>query len=198
MLQPEASTIKETPHLSLHYENTRSLYSQLCSVDYRTAYALRWTILSGSRTCEVLKSKWSEINHDLKLWEIPAENMKNGEAFAVPMTSEHFGILDSMEAFRRPGGRIFELSAVSLLQRLRSAGVDKEMANVHGFRSTLKTWALEHGYPENVADALLAHQQGSAVARTYNRTSLPEFRREAIEEWSAYLTKADQHLSVVG
>ena len=110
---------KEAPHPSLHHANTRSLYHQLCSVDCRTAYALRWTILSGSRTCEVLKAKWSEINHDLKLWEIPAENMKNGEAFAVPMTGEHFGILDSMEAFRKPGGRIFELSGVGMLQRLR-------------------------------------------------------------------------------
>ena len=114
------------------------------------------------------------------------------------MTSDHFVILDSMEAFRKPGGRIFELSDASMRQRLRKAGVGKDQADVHGFRSTLKSWALEEGYPENVADALLAHKQGSSVARTYNRTSLPEFRRKAIEEWSAYLTKEDQHLSAVG
>ena len=90
--------------------------------------------------------------------------MKNGEAFAVPMTGEHFGILDSMEAFRKPGGRIFELSGVGMLQRLRKAGVSKDQADVHGFRSTLKSWALEEGYSENVADALLAHKQGSSVA----------------------------------
>ena len=125
-----------------------------------------------THTREVLKAKWTEINHGLKLWETPAENMKNGEAFAVPMTSEHFGILEAMAPFRKPGGRIFELSDVSMLQRLRRAGVSKDQADVHGFRSTLKSWALEQGYPANVAGALLAHKQGSSVARTYNRTSL--------------------------
>ena len=189
---------KETPHSSLHYENTRPLYRKLCDVHYRSAYALRWLILSGSRTCEVLRATWPEINHELRVWEIPAEHMKTEEAFAVPLTGEHFRILEDMEPFRKPGGRIFELSDASMRQRLRKVGVGKDQGDVHGFRSTLKTWALEQGYAENVADALLAHKQGSTVARTYNRTSLPEFRREAMEEWNTYLTTVDQHLSVVG
>jgi hypothetical protein len=65
-------------------------------------------------------------------------------------------------------------------------------ATLHGFRSTLSTWAEEQddgrAYPRPVIKAVLAHGKGDAVTAAYLRSELFEARRKLMERWSWYTT----------
>lgn len=50
-----------------------------------TARALEFTILTASRTSEVLKAKWSEMDRVEGMWVIPAERMKANREHRVPL-----------------------------------------------------------------------------------------------------------------
>ncbi len=54
----------------------------------------------------------------------------------------------------------------------------------HGFRSSLRDWAVEKtGYHRDVIEAALAHQ----VEAAYFRTDLLDKRRELMQDWADYL-----------
>ncbi len=67
------------------------------------------------------------------------------------------------------GGRPLDRDA--LIKALRRAtGTD---ADVHGFRSSFRTWAAERsGATKDVAEMALAHVVGGAVERSYARSDL--------------------------
>jgi hypothetical protein len=45
----------------------------------------------------------------------------------------------------------------------------------------------EHDIPFDVAENCLSHKVGNAVVTTYNRTTLLEKRREAMQKWCDYV-----------
>lgn len=49
--------------------------------------------------------------------------------------------------------------------------LDREIVP-HGFRSTFRDWAAEHGYDYPVAEAAVAHKVGADVVAAYRRTTL--------------------------
>jgi len=63
-------------------------------------------------------------------------------------------------------------------------------ATLHGFRSTLSTWAEEQddgkAYPQPVIKSVLAHGKGDAVTTAYLRSDLFKARRKLMEAWSAF------------
>ena len=61
-------------------------------------------------------------------------------------------------------------------------------ADVHGFRSTLSTWATEQGYPSELAEMALSHAVGDAVERAYQRSTRVNARRELMKAWADFAT----------
>jgi integrase len=151
--------------------------------------ALEFTILTATRTSEVLKAKWSEIDLDLKLWTIPAERMKAGRDHRVPLSDR---AVDILEALPREGDWIFPgakekqpLSNMSMLKVLKDMG--RHDITVHGFRSTFRDWAAETtAYREHVAKAALAHVIPDKVDAAYRRGDLFEKRRRLMADWATY------------
>ena len=60
-------------------------------------------------------------------------------------------------------------------------------ATAHGFRSTFKDWAIEHGYPGELSEKALAHSIKNKVEAAYHRSSQLEQRRELMQAWSEYV-----------
>ena len=61
-------------------------------------------------------------------------------------------------------------------------------ADVHGFRTSFRTWAQERtNTPREVAEFALAHTVGDAAEQAYARSDLFEKRRKMMEAWAAYL-----------
>ena len=72
------------------YANVPALVSRLDAPDEPgeiTRLALRFLILTATRTSEVLGARRSEIDQDAAVWTIPAERYKAGREHRVPLSA---------------------------------------------------------------------------------------------------------------
>ena len=59
---------------------------------------------------------------------------------------------------------------------------------VHGFRSSFREWAEEHGsFQHNAIEYCLAHQTLTPVQRSYMRSDLFDQRKEIMNNWSEFV-----------
>ena len=154
-----------------------------------TMLALEFLILTAARSAEVRGATWSEIEGNV--WSIPGQRMKMGRPHRVPLSGRALAILDKARnleggsdyIFPSPRGR--PLSDMTLSKLVKSLGFD---ADVHGFRTSFRTWAQEQtNIAREVAEAALAHAVGDLVERSYARSDVFEKRRKLMESWANYL-----------
>ena len=80
------------------------------------------------------------------------------------------------------------LSDMTLTKLLRSTGL-AEMATVHGFRTSFKTWCMEQtDAPWAVGEAAPAHTMGNSTEQAYARSDLFERRRVLMQQWADFAT----------
>jgi len=180
-------------HKAMAWQDVPAFYGDLTSRDAMAANALRFTCLTGSRTTEVLKMRWEEIDFAAGVWTCPAERMKGHEEHRVPLTAQMFEIIEPLKALK--SDFVFEgqksnhpLSNMAMLMLLRRMGV--EGVTVHGFRSTFRDWVSETGNGQwEVAERSLSHRVGSKVERAYARSDLLDKRRALMAQWSYFVTQ---------
>lgn len=161
--------------------------------------ALRFLILTGLRSGPVRELR---LEHFLApdLVEIPADHMKSGKAFRVPLSSEAQRVIELAKAFEIggllfPGQRNRPLSDMTLTALLKRRQI---AARPHGFRSSLRVWLAEAtDAPDNIRKAMLAHAVGDAVSQAYERTDYLEQRRVLLERWGQFLTISEASDKVV-
>ena len=157
--------------------------------------AIRFTTLTAVRSGEARGATWGEVDLEAREWRVPASRMKAGAEHRVPLSDAAVAVLEGMRAhsdgaadsliFPGVGGR--RLNGDTLIKALRRAtGRD---ADVHGFRSSFRTWAAERsGATRDVAEMALAHVVGGAVERSYARSDLFDQRRGLMDRWAAFVT----------
>ncbi|WP_223252441.1 tyrosine-type recombinase/integrase [Paracoccus mutanolyticus] len=126
------------------------------------ALALEFLILTAARSGEVRGAVWSEIDMAAKVWEVPAVRMKMKRPHRVPLSPRAVAILKDAEALRGDGDLVFPgtkpgkmLSDMTLSKLVKELGFN---ADVHGFRTSFRTWAQEKtNFPREVPEAALAH-----------------------------------------
>ena len=190
-------------HSALQYREVGAFMGSLRKRSGSAALALEFTILTASRTSEVIGAKWDEIDLQRGIWTIPAERMKAGKEHAVPLNDRTRAILMSLADVSDGGGYVFPgmrskgLSNMAMLQLLKR--MDRNDLTVHGFRSTFRDWAGDMtAYPREVMEACLAHTiQG--VEAAYRRSDALEKRRRLLREWENYCAApaASQHAQVL-
>lgn len=194
----EADVLPKVKHKTAHHDampwkDVPAFYAELEERSATAAKALQFTILTASRTSEVLGVKWEEVDWEARLWTVPEERMKGGVQHRVPLSDEMLRILEGMKALG--GDYVFRgqkrgapLSNMSMLMLLRRMG--REQFTVHGFRSSFRDWASEKaGAQREIAEAALAHQVGSEVERAYARSDLLERRFDLMHLWSAFVSR---------
>ncbi len=153
-----------------------------------THLAFRLLILSAVRSRPLRFIHLDELHGDT--WVIPADKMKTGKEFHVPLSSEAQRIIDQAKAFEKDGylfpnvkkGVISDATMSRLMER------QELEARPHGFRSSFRTWCAEAtDAPREVAEMALAHETGSKVERTYRRTDFLEQRRVLMERWAQHV-----------
>lgn len=85
----------------------------------------------------------------------------------------------------RTGAR--PISEATLGAALRRLGYASSEMTPHGFRAMASTLLNEQGYPPDVIERQLAHQERDAVRRAYNRAVRLEERRQMMQAWADYL-----------
>ena len=180
----------EGHHAALPYQAVPAFMKDLAKRDGLSARMLEFTILTASRTQPVLNAKWSDIDLKVRVWSIPAKEMKTKKAFQVPLSDQAVRILEAIETgskyvFPSPNDLKIPQTSNSMLAVLKR--MKRQDITVHGFRTSFRTWVSETGRDEVVAEHALAHQVGSEVERAYQRSDLIDRRKELMEEWADHL-----------
>jgi integrase len=91
--------------------------------------------------------------------------------------------------FPSPRGKV--LSDMTLTAFLRRVGAKSDtpgrVATAHGFRSSFRDWASEHGYARDLAERALAHAVSNKVEAAYHRTDLLDQRRPLMQAWADFV-----------
>jgi integrase len=179
-------------HDAIPYAEMPGFMAELRSKEGESARALELTILSASRTGEVIGARWSEIDAVARLWTVPAARMKSGREHRVPLSDRALEIIGEQRregefvfAERRAGAPLSNMSMLELMRDMRGKG-----ATVHGFRSTFRDWAAEQtSYPNELGEIALAHVVSDKTEAAYRRGDMMEKRRRLMADWGAYCEK---------
>ncbi|MBF0379836.1 MAG: integrase arm-type DNA-binding domain-containing protein [Magnetococcales bacterium] len=191
-LLPARSKIsKVNHHAALPHAEMAIFWKSLSQQKGTAAQALRFAILTATRTSETLEATWEELDMEKCVWTIPAERMKGGKEHRVPLSPATIAILKDMER-QKTGDYIFPgmksgrpLSNMTLLAVLKR--MKRPDLTTHGFRSTFRDWAAEcTDTPREVAEAALAHTLSDNVEAAYRRSDLFDKRQKLMEEWADY------------
>jgi len=92
-------------------------------------------------------------------------------------------------AFPSPRDKVLsDMTLTALLRRVKApSDTPSRCATAHGFRSSFRDWASEHGYARDLAERTLAHTVTNKVQAAYHRTDLPEQRRPLMEAWADHV-----------
>jgi len=191
-LLPKPSKVqKPKHHPALPYAEMGAFMTELRERTGLGALALEFTILTAARTGEVISAKWDEFDLSKKLWTIPAARMKAGKEHTVPLSKRALEIIRELEKvkigpFVFPGVEedepLSNMAMNATLKRMEYLDI-----TVHGFRSTFRDWAGEQtNYPREIIEHALAHQLKDKAEAAYSRSTLPEKRRQLMEEWAKY------------
>jgi integrase len=117
--------------------------------------AFEFLILTASRTSEVLKARWTEIDLEAAVWTVPAERMKAKRIHRVPLSTRCVEILKEARKLDAASPYLFSGTAsdrpfsnavfLSMLKRMEVT------CTAHGFRSSFRDWAAETtSYPREM------------------------------------------------
>ena len=165
-----------------------------------TAAALRLAPLVFVRPGELRNARWSEFHLDEgadhgPLWRIPKERMKMAREHLVPLSRQAVAILRDLHALTGNGKLLFPglrsrdrpISDNTLNAALRRLGYGSDEMTAHGFRAMASTLLNEHGFPPDVIELQLAHQEKNKVRSAYNRSQRFTERRKMMQAWADYL-----------
>jgi integrase len=184
------------------WQSIPTIVSQLCHVERPSVSrrALEILILTGCRSGEVRGMEWSEIDFTEKIWTIPGIRMKAKQTHRVPLCDRAMEMLETWRHLKLhpklvfPSSRGTQLSDMTLTKLLRDKRVYSSepgrYATAHGFRSSFRDWASEHGYARDLAERALAHTIKNQTEKAYHRTDLLEQRRTMMQEWSFFAQSA--------
>lgn len=170
--------------------------SRLADARNSTQTLMSFVILTAARSGEARHADWSEVDLEGAVWTVPAVRMKTGVEHRVPLSSVALAQLGKLSR-QKTGGLVFPaprggvLTDMALTKFLRDHKVPSDTtgrhATAHGFRSTFRDWASEHGYARDLAERALAHTIKNQAEAAYHRTDLLEQRRPMMQAWAKFV-----------
>jgi integrase len=159
-----------------------------------TKLALEFVVLTACRSGEARMATWAEFDLDVKEWRIPGERMKSKRDHRVPLSGRVLEILTEAKVLSSGDNLVFAgtksgkpLSDMTLSKLVKELGFE---ADVHGFRTSFKTWAQERtNFAREVSEMALAHVIQNKAEAAYARSDLFEKRRMMMESWAAFVAQ---------
>ena len=187
-------------HAAMPVDEVPGFMQALKTKEGLAARALELTVLTATRTGEVLGATWDEIDLDHAVWVIPASRMKAGKEHRVALPARAVALLRQLprEAeFVFPGAKrgqpLSNMAMTAVMKRM-----ERGEFTVHGFRSSFRMWASEQtNHPHEVIEQALAHQVKNKVERAYQRSDLLERRVALMRDWQAFTEEKPAEATVM-
>ena len=201
-LLPRPSQVARVKHHpALPYTEVGAFMQELRDDASIASRALEFTILTATRTNEVIKARWSEFDLDRKTWVVPVGRMKSKREHRVPLSDAAVAALKAVKGRgkryvfpgQKRGCHLSNMAMMQVLKRLDRTGI-----TVHGFRSTFRDWCAEcTNYPSDVAEMALAHVLRDKTEAAYRRGDLLEKRAKLMADWARYCSKPSEPAKVI-
>lgn len=174
---------------------------QAASMHRQTLYLIFWNLLTGVRPAEAVAVEWHEIDWENRLWHIPKEKMKGRRykkrAHTVPLSPQALSILRQIKAFTGRNRFVFPhsrranepMSSETVNMAMKRNGY-KGRFTAHGMRALISTHLNAKGYPEDVVEAVLAHDVRGKVRKVYNRHDYLAERVEVMNYWGNFIEES--------
>ena len=182
--------------LALSAADMPAFFRKLASYegDSSTKAALELLILTAVRPGELRGARWDEIDEAHSVWRIPATRMKMGAEHLVPLSTHALALLEGMKPRTGhqelvfpspfyPGRPLSDGTLNSALSRLGYKGI----ATAHGFRTLFSTCANEAGWPSDVIEKQLSHEERDDVRGAYNRAQWLPQRIKLMQWWADHV-----------
>jgi integrase len=159
--------------------------------------ALQLSALTFVRPGELRHMEWHEVDLENARWTIAPDKMKMKRTHIVPLSTQAIALLQKLftqtghgryafPSYRTPAGDR-PMSENTVNAALRRLGYSKEEMTAHGFRGMASTVFYENGWPGEVIELQLAHQERNKIKSAYNHAQYLEKRREMMQWWADYL-----------
>jgi integrase len=143
-------------------------------------------VLTAARTDMIASMRWDEINGEVI--SFPAERMKNGQPFDLPITPQMRTVLDGIP---RIHGCPFVFGKALKSWDKAKAKIDAATGLVdwqfRDIRRTVSTGMQRLGISEDVIDAVQAHAK-AGIKRVYQRHKYAAEKRAALEAWGDWVS----------
>ena len=183
--------------VALHYSEVRAFISDLrkSRTNESTRLAFEFLILTATRMSDVTLAKWPEIDFEEKVWTIPANRMRAGKKYRIPLSARCIVILARAQKLYAGGLFVFPgrfkkqpLSDSAFWTVIRRM---EKKCTVDGFRFSFRDWAAERtNLSREVCDMALAHSVSDKTGSEYLRGDLFDERRVLMDTWAAFATAA--------
>lgn len=191
-LLPKRRKLTQGHHPAMPFDQINAFMESLSQRPALAARALEFTILTASRTSEVLGARWDEFDLKNAVWTVPGSRMKGGIEHRVPLSNAAMNVLKRIDVAAAPVALVFgepgdgrQLSSMAMRALMKRMGFER--FSVHGFRSTFRDWCGEvTEFAWDVVETALAHKVGTDVHRAYRRGDALQKRRELMEAWGSY------------
>jgi integrase len=158
-----------------------------CDGPYAYDVVVKLLIVTAARRSEIGDLRWRELHRDTGSLVIPAARIKSGRDFTLPLPPLAWSIIDAWRdhgagadwLFWGHGFRGWSRSKRELDTR---CGVEGWV--LHDIRRSVATHMADAGTSPHVVEAVLGHQYGSQVARTYNRARYIAEMKTALAMWA--------------
>lgn len=148
--------------------------------------------LTGQRRTEVAQMRWADLDMRARLWTLPGERHKSGNAHTVPLTRAALRIIgqrprvDECEYVFTTDGE-HPVSGFSKFKAALSeaAGIPADSWRLHDVRRTVGTGLGRLGHPRFITEKVLGHSDRS-VTSIYDRYDYDPQKRAALRAWAVH------------
>ncbi len=196
--------VKPVKHPAGPWKELPAVMAKLVEAESSSAKALRFLILTATRSNEARGARWPEIDTAAGVWTVPPERMKGKKEHRVPLSADALALVETLAPDTQTpsrlvfagGGPKSPLSDVALSKALHAVAPG---FTVHGLRSTFRDWVGEStDFPRELAEAALAHRIKDKAKAAYSRGDSLEKRRVLMQAWADYcLNRAELGDNVV-
>jgi integrase len=148
---------------------------------------VRLLMITGARRQEVGSMAWDELDRKAGTWTIPAARAKNKRDHTLPLPFLAWRLIDDWQARGAFPDRLFSKAGFGTWAVSKRA-LDRRCSvapwALHDIRRSVATHLGDMGVAPHTIEAILGHQTGSRVARTYNRSVYLNEMRTALALWA--------------
>ena len=195
-LLPKSQKVKRVKHhAALPFKQIHEFIKTLRTHKGVGPLAFEFMVLTATRTGEVVRAEWDEIDLTTKVWTIPGERMKARKEHRVPLSTRAVEILKVMKR-GQINHYVFSSHSKNSSTHISTGvflAIIKKMKayaqyTPHGFRSCFRDWSSEcTNFANETLELALAHAISNQTEGAYRRQDQLEKRRLLMQEWATFL-----------